>query len=55
MSTDNSFNSKQTLKSGSKTYSYFSLKALEEKLGVSLQRLPVSLRILLENLLRRTN
>jgi aconitate hydratase len=53
MSTDNSFNSKQTLKSGSKTYSYFSLKALEEKLGVSLQRLPVSLRILLENLLRR--
>ncbi|HVN49221.1 MAG TPA: aconitate hydratase AcnA [Bacteroidota bacterium] len=53
MSTVNSFNSKQTLKVGSKTYSYYSLKVLEEKLGVPLNRLPISLRILLENLLRR--
>ncbi len=53
MNTKNSFNSKQTLNVGSKMYSYFSLNTLEEKLGVSLNRLPMSLKILLENLLRR--
>ncbi|MBN1397082.1 MAG: aconitate hydratase AcnA [Bacteroidetes bacterium] len=37
---------------GAKTISYFSLPALEQALGVHLWRLPVSLRILLENLLR---
>src|SRR5580698_5270392 len=46
-----SFQSKSTLTSGSKTYKLFRLKALE-KTGVDLTRLPFSLRILLENLLR---
>jgi aconitate hydratase len=46
-----SFKSKSTLTSGSKTFNFFRLKALEEK-GIDLTRLPFSLRILLENLLR---
>ncbi len=45
-----SFKSKSTLKAGSKSYSYFSLKALEPKFKLS--RLPYSYKILLENLLR---
>ncbi|MBV8631168.1 MAG: aconitate hydratase, partial [Silvibacterium sp.] len=47
----NSFGSQSTLKSGSRTYEIYRLNALEKK-GVSLSRLPCSLRILLENLLR---
>jgi aconitate hydratase len=46
-----SFKSLSTLTSGSKTYNFFRLKALEGT-GVNLARLPFSLRILLENLLR---
>ncbi|WP_263366996.1 aconitate hydratase [Edaphobacter bradus] len=46
-----SFKSKSTLKSGSTDYSIFRLKALAST-GVDLTRLPFSLRILLENLLR---
>src|SRR6202789_609958 len=46
-----SFTSQSTLSSGSKNYHFFSLKALEGT-GVNLARLPFSLRILLENLLR---
>ncbi len=46
-----SFKSKSTLKSGSTTVNLFRLKALEGT-GVNLARLPFSLRILLENLLR---
>ncbi len=46
-----SFKSLSTLASGKTTYQMFRLKALE-KAGVSLTRLPFSLRILLENLLR---
>ncbi|NKF23148.1 aconitate hydratase AcnA [Solimonas marina] len=45
-----SFNSKASLKVGSKTYSYFSLKALESKFDIA--RIPYSHKILLENLLR---
>src|SRR5438128_2492207 len=45
-----SFKSRSTLKVGSKTYSYFNLKALEPKFKLS--RLPYSYKILLENLLR---
>src|SRR5882724_6490689 len=45
-----SFKSRSTLKVGSKTYSYFSLKALEPKFNPA--RLPYSYKILLENLLR---
>ncbi|MBI1331711.1 MAG: aconitate hydratase AcnA [Armatimonadetes bacterium] len=47
----NSFDTKKTLESGGKSYTYYSLKALEMK-GFRISRLPYSLRILLENLLR---
>ena len=47
----NSFHSRSELKSGKHTYEIFKLSALS-KHGVSLENLPYSLRILLENLLR---
>ncbi len=47
----NSFGSQSELKSGGKTYEIFRLSALEKR-GIHLTRLPFSLRILLENLLR---
>jgi aconitate hydratase len=45
-----SFKAKSSLSVGSKTYSYFALKALEPK--YPLARLPYSIKVLLENLLR---
>jgi aconitate hydratase len=45
-----SFKTKASLKVGSKTYSYYNLKALEPKFKLS--RLPYSYKVLLENLLR---
>ena len=48
----NSFGSQSTLNSGDRTYEIYRLSALEQK-GVTLSRLPYSLRILLENLLRQ--
>src|ERR1700749_1346097 len=48
----NSFGSQSTLKVGNKSYEIFRLNALEAK-GLSLKRLPYSLRVLLENLLRQ--
>jgi aconitate hydratase len=48
----NSFASRATLTSGGKSYIIYRLPALEEK-GFNLSRLPFSLKILLENLLRR--
>jgi len=48
----NSFGSQSTLKVGNKSYEIFRLNALEAK-GLSLHRLPYSLRVLLENLLRQ--
>ena len=45
-----SFNARKTLSVGDRSYDYYDLKALEEKYKVS--RLPYSLKILLENLLR---
>jgi len=50
--TSNTFGSRAQLKSGARTYSIFRLPALEAK-GFKLSRLPFSLKILLENLLRR--
>ena len=50
--TSNSFNARASFASGSKTYQIYRLQALAER-GVTLSRLPYSLRILLENLLRR--
>jgi aconitate hydratase len=48
----NSFASRATLISGSRSYTMYRLPALEAK-GFNLSRLPFSLKILLENLLRR--
>ena len=48
----NSFNSRATLRSGNKSYTIFRLPALSAR-GFNLARLPFSLKILLENLLRR--
>ena len=48
----NSFASTATLKSGNKSYAIFRLPALAAQ-GFNLSRLPFSLKILLENLLRR--
>ena len=48
----NTFHSRATLTSGGRSYTYFRLPALASQ-GFSLDRLPFSLRILLENLLRR--
>src|ERR1700733_9996202 len=48
----NSFGSQSQLKAGNRTYEIFRLKSLEQK-GIRLSRLPYSLRILLENLLRQ--
>jgi aconitate hydratase len=48
----NTFDSKATLNSGGRTYTFYCLPALESR-GFNLSRLPFSLKILLENLLRR--
>jgi aconitate hydratase len=48
----NSFDSKSTLTSGNRAYTIYRLPALAAR-GFNLSRLPFSLRILLENLLRR--
>ncbi len=54
ISSENSFGSRATLEVGSRSYQIYRLAGLEGALGdVPLARLPYSLRILLENLLRR--
>ena len=50
--TSDSFASRAKLTSGSRSYTIYRLPALEAK-GFNLSRLPFSLKILLENLLRR--
>jgi aconitase A len=50
--TANSFGSRASLKVGGSTYEIFRLDALERR-GLPVTRLPYSLKILLENLLRR--
>jgi len=48
-----SYDSLRTLSVDGKTYHYHSLQAFAENAGVDISRLPYSLKILLENLLRR--
>ncbi len=48
----NSLKTRRSLKVGNRSYDYFSLKAAEKALG-DISRLPNSLKVLLENLLRR--
>src|SRR5690348_10332473 len=52
MTTSNSFGAAGALKVGSGTFEIFKLEALERR-GLTVSRLPYSLRVLLENLLRR--
>ena len=52
MSSLDSFKARRKLTVGSKTYTYFSLKAAEKNGLKGISRLPSSLKILLENLLR---
>ncbi len=47
-----SFKSRKTLKVGTKSYTYFSLKAAEKNGLTGISKLPYSLKVLLENLLR---
>jgi aconitate hydratase len=47
-----SFKSRKTLKVGTKTYTYFNLKAAEKNGLPGISRLPFSMKVLLENLLR---
>jgi aconitate hydratase len=53
MASQNSFNTRTSLTAGGKRHTYFSLPALEKAGYSGLARLPYSLKILLENLLRR--
>jgi aconitate hydratase len=48
----NSFAAKSTLKAGKNTYTYYSIPAAAKSMGVDFSKLPFSLKILLENLLR---
>ncbi len=47
-----SYKCRKTLKVGTKTYDYFSLKAAEQQGLKGISRLPFSLKVLLENLIR---
>jgi aconitate hydratase len=47
-----SFNSKRTLTAGGKTYTYYSIEAAAENGLGDVSRLPASLKVLLENMLR---
>ena len=47
-----SFKSRRTLKVGSKTYTYYSLEALQKAGLVELDKLPYAVRVMLEAVLR---
>ncbi|MGH2566788.1 MAG: aconitate hydratase AcnA, partial [Bacteroidota bacterium] len=53
MKSNDSYQTFSELKVGSRSYNYYSLPKLEKSLGMKLDRLPISLKILLENLLRQ--
>jgi aconitate hydratase len=52
MKSVDSFRTTKTICIGTKTFSFYSLHALEQSIGIQLSHLPMSLKILLENLLR---
>ncbi len=52
MPSKNSFDSEQTLNSSGKNYQYYSITKAADAMGVDLTKLPYSIKILLENLLR---
>ncbi len=51
----NPFNSRRTLKTAHGSYTYFSLKALTEKKVGRVEKLPVSIKVLLEAMLRNVD
>ncbi|MDP9103275.1 MAG: aconitate hydratase AcnA, partial [Pseudomonadota bacterium] len=53
MASIDSLNTRRELKVGKKTYAYYSLKAAEEAGLAGISRLPASMKVLLENLLRK--
>ena len=53
MELKDSFHAKSKLSAAGKSYTFFSLRLLEKSFPNSLSRLPISLKILLENLLRQ--
>ena len=52
MASKNTFSSRTTLSVDNQTYEIFSLPVFAEKAGVDLSRLPFSIKVMLENLLR---
>src|SRR6185436_13566772 len=52
MSSLNSFNARSTLSAGGKTYTYYDLSAASANGLGDISKLPMSLKVLLENLLR---
>ena len=52
MTLNNSFNARQTLKVGDKSYTYYSLVEAEKNGLKGASKLPFSVKVLLENLLR---
>ena len=52
MTLNNSFNARQTLTVGEKTYTYYSLVEAEKNGLAGISKLPFSMKVLLENLLR---
>ncbi len=53
MTSKDSYRTLAELKVGQQTYTYFSLSNLERSIGLQLEKLPITLKILLENLLRQ--
>jgi aconitate hydratase len=53
MKSVDSYRTTKKIQVGAKTFSFYSIRALEQSLGIQLSHLPISLKILLENLLRR--
>ena len=52
MNSKNSFNSEQILAIDNKIYKYFDLNKVAQQYNLNLLKVPISLKILLENLLR---
>ena len=48
----NSFNSEQILEVNKQIYKYFDLKTLSNYFDINLSKVPISIKIILENLLR---
>ena len=48
----NSFNSEQNIEINSKIYKYFDIKKVANEFNLNLLKIPISLKIILENLLR---